>query len=169
MTMQMLNTDQIIAWVDRARPGDDVVYATGERPPAEVAAFALQLYDARLVTMTSRPAAGGRRFIFQRLPALRPSQLRAQARNSRGRDAHDGRKTAKAVLRILSQAATAGLPCPTNAELAKRVGLRDAAAASYRVRRLVADGKITVEQPSPVERRIVTIVATGKVTRRAML
>jgi DNA-binding Lrp family transcriptional regulator len=73
------------------------------------------------------------------------------------------------VLRLLAQAASKGLPCPTNAELAKRIGLKDAVAASYRVRRLVQSGAIVVEEPSPSERRVVTIVATGAQTRRAQL
>jgi hypothetical protein len=169
MTVQMLNAEQLFAWVERARPGEDAVYATGERPPADIAAVARGLYDARLVTLTSLRVKGGHRFILQRLPDVRPSQLRLQAQQNRGKfvkSATDGRVTAKAVLRLLSHAASHDLPCPTNAELARRVGLKDAIAASYRVRRLVADGKITVELPSPIERRVVTIIATGKSTRR---
>ncbi len=170
--MQMLSPDQMQSWVDRARPGEDAVYATGERPPADVAALAVALYDARLVTMTSKTVAGTRRFILQRLPDLRPSQVRAQARRNPGqfaKSADDGRRTARIVLRMLTRAADQGLACPTNAELARRAGLRDAAAASYRVRRLVAAGQIIVEEPSPLERRVVTIVATGRKTRRAAL
>lgn len=164
----LMKPDQFRSWVERAKPGDDVVYAEGARPGDVIGGVVRSLKDAGLVTMTSKRVDGRLRFIAQRLTDPRPTAVPAK----RGRftlGANDATMTTRAVLRILSQAAARGLPCPTNAELAARVGLAGAVAASYRVRRLVQLGKISVEEPSPIERRVVTIVATGKQTRRAML
>lgn len=167
-----MKPEQFRSWAERAQPGEDVVYAEGVRPGAAIGAMVRGLRDAGLVAMTSKRVDGRLRFIAQRLPDPRPSQLRARQVSQRGRfqlAANDGAMTTRAVLRILQQAAARGLPCPTNEELAKRVGLNGKVAASYRVRRLVQLGKISVEEPSPLERRVVTILATGKQTQRAML
>lgn len=171
----MMKPDQAASWVARALPGDDVVYDFGVRPGDAIGATMRAMHEAGVVALTSKRVDGGFRFIAQRLPdprPPRPSELRARVRVQRGRFAprsDDSRRTTRAVLRVLTQAAARHLPCPTNAEIAARVGLTGAVAASYRVRRLVKDGKIIVEEPSPLERRVVTIVATGKQTRRAML
>ncbi|RSU76575.1 hypothetical protein BRX37_08340 [Sphingomonas sp. S-NIH.Pt3_0716] len=170
--MTFMKPEQFRSWAERAQPGEDVVYAEGVRPGDAIGATVRGLHDAGLVAMTSKRVDGRLRFIAQRLPDPRPSQLRARQVPQRGRfqlAANDGAMTTRAVLRILQQAAARGLPCPTNEELAKRVGLNGKVAASYRVRRLVQLGKISVEEPSPLERRVVTILATGKQTQRAML
>ncbi len=167
-----MKPEQFRSWAERAQPGEDVVYAEGVRPGDAIGAMVRSLHDAGLVAMTSKRVDGRLRFIAQRLPDPRPSQLRARQVPQRGwfqLAANDGAMTTRAVLRILQQAAARGLPCPTNEELAKRVGLNGKVAASYRVRRLVQLGKISVEEPSPLERRVVTILATGKQTQRAML
>lgn len=172
MLQMMMKPDQFDRWVKNAAPGDDVVYATGARPAEGIGAVVRSLHEQGLVAMTSKRGDDGFRFIAQRLPDPRPSQVRARKPVNRGRftlAANDGKMTTRAVLRILTQAASKGLPCPTNAELAKRVGLNGAVAASYRVRRLVQAGAIVVEEPSPLERRVVTIVASGKKTMRAPL
>lgn len=173
MTMQMLSEAGLCAWAERARPGEDVAYCIGgERPHPTIARVARALKDSGLVALTSRRGSDGFRFIAQRLPNPLPSRVLARAIAPRGRfalAADDGKRTTLAVLRLLVRAAGRGDVCPTNAELARMVGLKDFKAASYRVQRLVADGKIVVEQPSPIERRVVTIVATGKATRRAVI
>lgn len=167
----IMKPDQLSSWVARARPGEDVVYSTGVRPGEVIGSAVRQLHESGLVALRSKRVAGGFRFIAVRLADPQPSQ-RAQKSVRRGRFVHaseDAKATTRMVLQQLRQAANRGEPCPTNAELARVVGLKDAVAASYRVRRLVKDGAIIVEAPSPLERRVVTIVATGKRTRRAML
>lgn len=170
MTMQV---DQLHSWAARARPGEDVVYDTGIRPGEAIGAAVRNLHDSGLVTMTAKRVDGQFRFIAQRLADPRPSQRAARVPEHRGRfalRAVKGRRTVERLIyRLLVEAARRGLPCPTNAEIAIRVGLSGAVAASYRMRRLVAAGRIAVEEPSPLERRVVTIMATGKRTRRAML
>lgn len=171
MTGAQRTPEQLSSWADNARPGDDVVYFTGVRPGDKIGEAARSLRESGVVALTSKRVQGGFRFIAQRLPDPRPSQ-RMRKPVSRGRftvASDDARETTRMVLRQLMRAARRGEPCPTNAELARVVGLKDAVAASYRVRRLVKDGKIIVEEPSPLERRVVTITASGLRTRRAML
>lgn len=167
-----MRPEQLQSWAERARPGEDVVYSTGIRPGEQVGALARALCESGVVALTSKRVEGGLRFIAQRRPDPRPSMLRARMATPRGRftlAADDAKATTRMVLRLLTRAANRGEPCPTNGELARALGLKDAVAASYRVRRLVKDGKIAVEEPSPLERRVVTIIATGNSTRRAML
>lgn len=167
--------DQLSSWAAKAKPGEDVVYSTGVRPGDKIGAAVRALHDAGVVALTSKRVAadqgGGFRFIAQRLADPRPSQrLRRPAPQGRFAAASDdAKRTLRMVLRQLVRAAKRGEPCPTNAELARAVGLKDAVAASYRMRRLVKDGAIVVEEPSPLERRVVTIVASGAQTRRARL
>ncbi len=168
-----MKPQQLSDWAERAQAGEDVVYCTGVRPDDMIGAAARALRESGIVTLTTRRMpAGGFRFIAQRLADPRPSQIRARRRSNPGHflpAAGDAKRTTRAVLRLLVQAANRDAPCPTNAEIAVRVGLNGSVAASYRMRRLVRDGLIQVEEPGPLERRIVTIVATGKKTRRAML
>ena len=168
-----MKPEQFRSWAERAAPGEDVVYSVGLRPGDSIGAAVRALHDSGLVTMTSKRCDDGFRFIAQRLPDPRPSQIRARMPEHRGRFAHrevKGRRLPERLIyKLLVAAAKRGEPCPTNAELAARVGLAGAVAASYRVRRLVAAGKITVDEPSPVERRVITIIATGDRTRRAAL
>ncbi len=167
--------DQMSRWAERALPGEDVVYSTGVRPAEKIGAAVRAMRDSGVVALTSKRLSaeqgGGFRFIAQRLADPRPSQHVRKAA-PRGRFApasDDAKRTTRMVLRQLARAAKRAEPCPTNAELARAVGLKDAVAASYRVRRLVKDGAIVVEEPSPLERRVVTIVASGLRTRRAKL
>lgn len=166
----MMKPDQLDNWAARALPGENVVYSTGARPGDAIGAAVRQLHAAGLVTMTSKRLDGRLRHIVQRLPAPRASQLGKPVARGRFTVAcDDAKQTTRAVLQVLRRAAKRGESCPTNAELARIVGLKDAAAASYRMRRLVKEGAIVVEEPSPLERRVVTITATGARTRRAML
>lgn len=168
-----MKPQQLSDWAERAQAGEDVVYCTGVRPDDMIGAAARALRESGIVTLTTRRMpAGGFRFIAQRLADPRPSKIRARRRSNPGQflpASGDAKRTTRAVLRLLVQAANRDAPCPTNAEIAVRVGLNGSVAASYRMRRLVRDGLIEVEEPGPLERRIVTIVATGKKTRRAML
>lgn len=163
--------EQMSHWAERALPGEDVVYSTGVRPAEKIGAAVRALHDSGVVALTSKRVDGGFRFIAQRLADPRPSQhvRKAAPRGRFSPASDDAKRTTHMVLRQLARAAKRGDPCPTNAELARAVGLKDAVAASYRVRRLVKDGAIVVEEPSPLERRVVTIVASGHRTRRAKL
>jgi len=167
--MQIMKPEQAQDWVERAAPGEDAVYCTGKRPGEAIGAAVRALHERGLVTMTSKRATdGGFRFIMQRLPTpkerrrvLNPGHFKIRS--------DDAKRSTQAVFRQLVRAANRGEPCPTNAELARIVGLQDSVAASYRVRCLVRDGRISVWEPSPLERRVITIADTGAQTLRALL
>ncbi|MBM3927377.1 MAG: hypothetical protein FJ335_02815 [Sphingomonadales bacterium] len=72
------------------------------------------------------------------------------------------------ILRALTDAARGGRPCPSNLALARRAGLQGRICASYRVRKLVRAGLITVEMTGPEQQRVVTIVASGLSTAGAV-
>lgn len=169
--MMTMDREQLHQWVARAQPGEDVVYSTGVRPGDGIGAAARALHESGVVALRSKRFGAGFRFIAVRLADLRPAR-RSAGFAPRGRfvaASDDAKRTTQMVLRVLTRAARRGDPCPTNAEIARIVGLKDAVAASYRMRRLVKAGAIVVDAPSPIERRVVTIVATGQQTRRAVL
>ncbi|MDZ7894200.1 MAG: hypothetical protein U5M50_04080 [Sphingobium sp.] len=172
--MQKLTPEALTAWAVRAAPGDTAVYCRAPvSPAADIAAHALTLREAGLITLTRKREGKDFRFIAQRLrvdPAAVAPRLvnRGQFGQRVGRDCGSATRRASenAIYRALVRAANRGEPCPTNAELARWAGLSGAVAASYRVRRLVAAGRIAIWEPSPVERRVVTIIASGKATPR---
>ena len=71
--------------------------------------------------------------------------------------------------RMIRDAARLGQPCPTNAQIARATGLSSAVAASYRLRRLIADGKLRLEDYGHLERRVATILPEGWQTPRASM
>lgn len=151
------------AWVAGARPGETVIYAGGVAIPRHQPAWthARVLADDGVVTLVSRRSAAGARtweYLAQRLAPpvdVSPAPLRVVS---------DDDDPAAILLRELRRAANLGLPCPDNATLARRAGLRDAKAASYRIGCLVQGRVIAVEQQGPGLPRVVTMLATGKRT-----
>lgn len=155
----------IVEWARRAQAGDMAVYAHGDIPPRPVAAVAYTLHEQGLVDLTRRREASGVwSFIVQRrAKAFGHAPNRRSAR-------HYGRATAEAViLRMIREAIRLRQPCPTNAEFAAAAGLSGRVAASYRLRRLVAAGKINLLDYGPFEHRVAVLVETGQATVRARL
>src|SRR3546814_18430292 len=74
----------------------------------------------------------------------------------------DPRGVARRMMKLLNKAAVTCRPCPTNAELAVALGLKNAEVARYEFNRLVRQGKIAVAGFGPRRRRVVKIVATGQ-------
>jgi SOS-response transcriptional repressor LexA len=72
------------------------------------------------------------------------------------------RRVEDRVLAMLTVAADAGRPCPTNAALAQTLGLTDANTASVLVKRLETRGAIRVARQGYA--RQVVIAATGATT-----
>jgi hypothetical protein len=68
----------------------------------------------------------------------------------------------KITLAMLTRAANDGAPCPSNDEIAERIGAESSATAVRTIALLEVMGCITVQRGN--DRRVVTIVATGKCT-----
>lgn len=160
----MLDAPGIIDWVRQAKPGDAAVYARGETLSRQVAAVAVRMQDQGLVDLTRRREGRGWQFLIQR----RSKAFKLAADRRRGRNY--GRASAETtILRMIREAIRLKQPCPTNAEFADGACLSGRLAASYRLRKLIADGKIVLIDHGPFERRVAVLVETGQSTTRAAL
>ncbi len=152
-------------WVACAEPKDALIYASGTEIPRAAPAWkhAMALVKDGMITLTYQRAGCG---ITEYL-AIRLTTADAPAVIATPVIEVDETNPADLVLREIRRAASFNLPCPSNAVIAKRCGLNDAAAASYRVRQLVAAKRITIESQGPGEPRVATIVGSGKTTAKA--
>lgn len=159
---------ELVAWLDAAKPGARFVYAEGAGLPRASATIALVREAQGKGTVDLVQRRNGRTIEYlavRRAGGVMSCEMAAPARRATDNDdAAD-----EAVWREVKRAVSLQWPCPTNAELAKRAGLPDAAAASYRLRKLVTAGKIAIEDHGPNRHRTLTIVATGRSTRDASL
>jgi hypothetical protein len=165
--MAMLDAPGILEWVRKAQAGDCAVYARGETLTRPVSAMAARMQSQGLVDLTRRRDPGDRRkwqFLIQRrAKAYAPAADRRRGRNF-------GRASAETViLRMIREAIRLRQPCPTNQEFADGAGLSGRIAASYRLRKLVADGKIALVDHGPDERRVAVMMDSGLSTVRAPL
>lgn len=166
--MSELGVDRLMAWARAAQPGEDVIYATGDRPSEPVRGAVRALAAAGIVAPVTVRREAGFAFIAQRTAATIDrlgAPRRSPSRGVAGMAGMAGRASERALYRLLVRRASAGLACPTDSALAAQLGLPGRLSASYRLRRLVAAGLITIEHPHPWGPRIVTICATGKRTK----
>jgi hypothetical protein len=178
------------AWASTAQPGDELVYAIGHLPAwskgpgrvreldADGYVFAFhdrshtpKHYVARRLGKTW-PKAKAQPKAKEVSPAVAPApapQAAPVAFASRpprvARPVPDCRPYLAPLLRELTKLAAKGKPCPTDRELAKRIGLGETVEARNRVpgllQTLIHEGKIRRRPcPRPVF-RIITIVASG--------
>lgn len=159
-----VSVEDFDAWVAAAEPRDALIYARGAEIPRNAPAWAhaRELVDEGLITLTYQRAGGG---ITEYL-AIRLSTANAPPVVAAPRVEVDEANPMDLVLREIRRAAGLNLPCPTNAAIAQRCGLSDAAAASYRIRQLVAAKLIKIEPQGPNAPRVATIVNSGKSTAR---
>lgn len=163
----------IFEFARTARPGEAMEYGRGDHPPRDVVRAMRGLVDAGVLRPVTRRIGGreggGFQFLVQKGAGGDGPVARAARRGAVRR--RRVRKTSLSmVFDCLARAARRGEACPTNEELARHCGLSGKLAASYRVRRLVAEGRIAVEDRSPFGRRIVTILTgphTGARTSEA--
>ncbi len=162
----------ILDRLSRAAPGTTIEYGRGSTPPRDLVQAMRPFVDAGVLHPTSKRENGEMRFLVQRgsgdlSAALARRQGRGVVRRKRIR-----KTSTSMVFDSLVRAARRGEPCPTNEELARSCHLSGKLAASYRMRVLVSEGKIAVEDHSPWGRRVVTILrgtCAGKSTREAAL
>jgi hypothetical protein len=160
----MLDAPGMIAWVRRAKAADAVVYGREGEASRAVLAVAVRLQDQGLVDLTRKADALGRQLIMQRR-----AKLFCRNVSARGSMVHKRYSPEALILRAIRTAARNGKPCPTNIELAEAAALTTAVAASYRLRKLVRDGKLTLIDHGPYEHREAILGDTGQATVRAPL
>ncbi len=158
----MLDAAGIIEWVRKAKAGDMAVYARGETLSREVATVTFRLAQQGLIDLAQRREHVGRQYLMQR-------RSKAYDATRRARRSFPRASAETVILRMIEEAIRLGQPCPTNAEFAKEAGLAGGVTASYRLRKLVAAGKIVLVDHGPFERRVAVLVATGGQTVRARL
>lgn len=151
--------------IARAAPGETFEYGRGNNPPRELVQAMRPYVDAGVLHPTQKRVAGEMRFLVQRgrgdFAQAARGPRRGAVRRRRVR-----KSTLTLVLECLVRAVRREQACPTNEEIAAACGLTGKLAASYRVRRLVAAGKIAVVDHSPWGRRVVTIL-TGPMAGRS--
>lgn len=159
-----LDVESVEAWVACAEAGERLVYAWGKVPPRERAAWtrARELLTEGEVRLHDQRRPDGDREWFM---VKRDAVLRAVAAVEP--DAGAGQETEEeAVLRILRRHVRLQLPCPTNAEIGRQIGLT-ASQAAYRVRVLRDAKAILLDDRGPGWRRMLTI--GGRTTPAAVL
>lgn len=175
----VMAVSDVEAWARGAADGERLIYMRGLAPARGTATFLLiQDYAAgglvaHLPQAVVTDAATGARETLWSVARKRGGGEAAPARSTTlaGCAVPDAEREERmdAILRALRRAANMGMVAPTNGELAKSLGLKDADAARYLVNRLVAAGAIKVADQGPRARRIVTIVATGRETKAGAL
>lgn len=168
----LVRAGDIMRFAETARRGDQFAYGRGERPPVALVQAMRTLVDAGVLCPKSKRE--GREFLFLVERGSAPMSAADQRRAARGyaRRKVIKRSSLSMILQCLTQAAAAGLPCPTNEQLARKCGLSGKDAARYRVGLLVKNGRIAVEDCGPNLPRVVTILTgrhVGRTTRRIEL
>jgi hypothetical protein len=157
-------------WMARAKAGDRVVYANGYALPQKAPAVALaRTWGAELLVDLTFARVDGKFEYYATRRSDPVGQAASDARAQAVTAAMGGKAATSRVFRRLRSLAAQSLPCDTNAELARECELPNADAASYQLRKLAGQGAITIDDQGPGQRRIVTIVDSGKRTGRGKL
>lgn len=158
---------QLVAWYEQAAPGERVTYCHGYVPLRDDAAFKLAgaLQRAGLVHLATEKDGTQTRWIAEKRGSATVSVAGiVPAKRSFGEDLAKIQLTA--LLDMLRAAAAAGARCPSITELAHKItGQHDQRARNrviYLRKRLVTDGKITVDAGTHARAPVVTILARGK-------
>ena len=153
-------------WARDATPGTSLCLGVAASVPPTTQPVLRSLSDAGLIDIARRKVGPEKySFIVQRRSGRYIERQPAPVRRG-GLRARRAGTVERRILKLLLLAATRAMPCPTNGQIAKLVGLPDDLAASYRLRKLQERGLIRVEVPAdPRLHRVVTIVASGKKTR----
>lgn len=177
------------AWLERAVPGDELVYATGPALGRDAPAAVLARQwaaEGEVATHVRRTGAGRalEHFMRRREPPVPPRP--ASARGGSGGAVRSGGMFGKVrrgssrpalplpadfdgsdegrMLAALTRVADAGAACPSNGVLARELALNSRDRAQYLIIRLARANLIRVESGSSFDGRVVTIVATGRKT-----
>lgn len=144
-------------WAALAVTGAEIVYAQGQVLDRrhEAALLARTLAEDGRVVLFQRRCPGGFEYLARKLP---PRAAPVAPSTMPDEDTPLG-----ACLAILRRAADAGQDCPSHGAIARALGLKNAEAARYQMRKLEDLGHIRVTREADV--RSVTIMSSGRVTR----
>ena len=138
-----MRVDMCAAALADLQPGGSFVFAKGERP--DPAHPVTAMIDRAVAEGAVRRHLSGRdgegRLMHKVVRAVPVVAPRVRAVPGAGGEQLSPKDDA--VLALLLAAAEAGEPCPSNRALAQAAGLRDADAASHRLRRLRRAGLLT--------------------------
>jgi len=152
----------VLAWAMAARPGDELLWATGSLPKwSKVLPVVRELANRDMVFARCDRTVSPPQYVIRRLDKAwsEPAPAIRIAREIPPRDDDQAR-----LLMVLKAAARKGEPCPCNRVLAVRAGLSDGNRASYLIKCLVADRRI-MNEPSPWKPgRIITILPSRDAT-----
>lgn len=162
--------ERIAAWLTIAQAGDEFVYASrmirlpAKSPGAEVVRG---LVRNGMVFAYQRPIAGRseRNYCIKRSskPLTPPAPVRPRLSAVVESVAHDEVDTVNAVMAQLSRAARFKLPCPTDAQIARRAGIAaDRVPAILQM--MISAAMIRVHAAPAPTLRFVTIVDTNERT-----
>lgn len=151
---------ELQAWLADAVPRARAIYASGQDLPrdAEGVVLARAWADQGLVRLFSERDPGDSRRFRWLIEKVGP----VQAPDRTGQEVD--RCAARAVLRLLRDAALRGAECPSNAQIARHMGWplqRGRARAQYLIGKLERDGAIAVESRGTCLPRLVTILVPG--------
>lgn len=149
------------AWLDKAGPGESFLYAIAGvlDPQAAIVVAVKRARDAGAVVPVMGGVAGERRYQVQRCSS---SEAVARKKTLPRVSPVFAATPEGQLFALLCEIAEAGLPCPSNAALAARLGWEDREQVKYRLRRLRGSGHVTVHlTDARVAWRTITIVETG--------
>lgn len=161
------------AWLENAAPGDELRYATGPALGREAPAgqLARQWAEEGEVMLFQRRPGPGKPLEYvarRKEPPVKPRASRAlpgrQARPLLPLPQDFAESDEGRMLALLTEAAEAGVACPSESELARRLELNSRRRAQYLINRLMRASLIRVQSSTSFHGRVVTIVATGKKT-----
>lgn len=156
-------------WFDRAAAGERRLYARGPalNPKHDVAALVRDWIACGEATVVQARDPATRELLYL-VVRCRPQPAEPAERRVTVDDAW--RETAEGrIFLTLVRAANLGVPCPSNAELARAAGLRDADAARYVLYdKLAKTGRVEI-LPTAGTRggRVIKITETGRRTAEA--
>ncbi|HEX7856112.1 MAG TPA: hypothetical protein VF503_20725 [Sphingobium sp.] len=154
-------------WLRAARPGAEFTYAVGRSLDRQhkVVQFVRESADQGDVHLLQRRRSDGKTDYFaRRVASAKPSPAPSKQTQALDPESEAGR-----VLGMLRRHANFERPCPTNAEIAKALGLGEPARARYLIGQLTSAGHIKVDNRGARITRVVTIVENGKRTSDARL
>ena len=141
-------------WLATARDRDAIIYARGmvlPRGSATIFAVREAVAGGLIITHEQLAADGSRERSFIAVRTAQAPWAAVAPVTPAVDEAMD------AVWRHIKRVAMGGQPGPTNDELARICGLKDADAARYQLAKLVSAGRVAVESFGPRQRRIFTI------------